>query len=393
MNQLKFLFYGFMAFILGGITFYTLTPYPTSTEQRVPEIDHEHKTAVKLTDEQTKRLNLKFSRAQEGSLIISLPLRGKIILHPDRLAHVFPKVAGIVQEATKNIGNEVKQGDTMAIIESSEMADIKANFRATLSKLKLAASVLDREKKLFQEKITPQSEFLNAKNIYEEAAISVQLARQRLKTFGISDEEIEKLSEDKDPDLRLYAIHAPIDGTVIMRHITQGEYVENKTMIYEIANLNTVWIEIGVFPKDIYHIRKGQIVSVINPINNKSAQAKIIYVSPIISDDTITAKAIAELDNTEKYWKPGTFIKVSTPTEKIQGQIIVPKTAIQGKSGKEFMFVKTSEGLEKRDIKVGKNNDTQVIVLSGLEKGEEYVINQTFLLRAELEKNSVEHED
>ncbi len=393
MNRLKFLFYGFMAFILGGITFYTVIPYPPPAEQPMTENEHEHETTVKLTDEQIQRLGLKFAHAEEGSLILSLSLRGKIILHPDRLAHVFPPVAGVAKAGTKNIGNEVKRGDVVAIIESSEMADIKANFRATLSKLKLAASVLDREEKLFQEKITPQGEFLNAKNAYEEAVINVQLAKQRLKTFGIGDDEIEKLLNDEDPDLRLYAIHAPIDGTVIMRHITQGEYIENTTMIYEIADLNTVWVEVGVFPKDIYNIRTGQVVTVVNPITQKTAQAKIIYVSPIISDETITAKAIAELDNSQRYWKPGTFIITTIPTERIKDQITVPKTAIQGTPGKEFMFVKTAEGIEKRNVKLGASNETQAIILTGLKKGEEYVTNQTFLLRAELEKDTVEHED
>ncbi|KAF3361660.1 putative cation efflux system membrane protein B [Chlamydiales bacterium STE3] len=391
----KILFYGLLTAFFGGAAVYTVIP---NKQHAPPEIEkteeaHTHETLLRFNDEQIRKMGITIAEAGSGKLAISLTTRGKIILHPDHLAHVIPKISGLARKAAKNIGNQVEAGELMAILESREMADIKANYLSALSRLRLTASVLDREERLYQERIAAQEELLNAKNQHEEALINVELALQKLKAFGIAEEEIEQLEEQINPDLRLYALNAPISGTVIMRHITQGEFIENTTIIYEIADLNKVWVEIGIFPKDIYRVRKGQVVEIIDPLDDKIAQAKMLYVSPIISDETIAAKAIAELDNPKGYWKPGAFVKINIPTERTSAPIVVPKEAIQGIPGKEFMFLVTPNGIEKKDVKLGISDGQNAAITSGLTMGDRYIANKTFLLKAELEKNSIEHDD
>ncbi len=361
-------------------------------EEHSHEETHEEENTLILTDEQIRQLGLSYQIAGPGELLLTLPVRGKIILHPDLLAHIIPKVSGIAREATKNIGNEVQRGEVMAVLESRDMADTKANFLAALSKNRLATSTLKREERLYREKISPEQDYLNAKNSFEESLINLQLARQNLKAFGLDDNEIDQLVKQTDPDLRLYTIRSPLDGTVIMRHITRGEYIENTSVIYEVADLSHVWVEIGIYPKDLFRVKPGQMVEISTPIENKQAQAKLIYVSPIVADETIAAKAVAELDNSQGLWRPGVFVKATIATDKISRPLIISKNAIQSSEGKDFVFIVTPKGFEKRFIKLGLSDHENAEILSGMLPGEKYVANKTFLLKAELGKSSAEHE-
>lgn len=367
------------------------------TEFLHPEHEEESQPAdeskIKLSQEQIKRFGIQIKQAGPGELHISLSTRGKIILHPDKLAHVIPKVAGIAAEAKKNIGDFVYQGEPLALLESRDMADIKAEYLAAREKEKLALSVFEREKKLCSKKIVSEEAYLQSQSAYKEARLNVQLAKNKLNLFGLEEKEITALANLHNPNLRLYEIHAPIEGTVIHRHITQGEFIDNTTAIYTIANLDKVWVEIGIYPKDLYKVKEGQQVEVIMPTSTASSQAKMIFLSPIIQNETITGKAIAELDNPEGTWRPGSFVKVNVAIENIKSPIVVPKDAVQCIDGTNCLFVKTADGFEKRAVHTGKSDDAKIEILSGINPGEPYAASQTFLLKADLGKNTMELED
>lgn len=356
------------------------------------EHGHREENIIPLSSEQIKDLGIQTKIAGPGQLSVTISTRGKIILHPDKLAHIIPKTSGVAKEARKNIGNPVKESEILAILESREMADIKASYLAAKEKEKLAFSLLDREKRLHEKKVSAEQDYLNAKSVYQEARINVQLAEQKLHAFGVENEEIKGLSNEHNPDLRLYDIRSPVNGIVIARHITKGEFIENNRTIYEIADLSTIWIEIGIYPKDLVRVKEGQMVDISRPTDGKTSQAKIIYLSPIIQDETITAKAVAEMENAMGNWRPGSFVKVKIATENVFAPIVISKGAIQEIDGKEFVFVKVLEGFEKRQAQLGISDTDSVEVLSGLNAGEEYASSKTFLLKADLSKKEVERE-
>lgn len=394
-----------LAILLSGIAawqFWSPTPPKndsTSSEiaeasphGQIDEHGHSEENIIPLSSDQIKDLGIQTKIAGPGQLSVTISTRGKIILHPDRLAHILPKISGVAKEALKNIGNHVKEGEILAVLESREMADIKASYLAAKEKESLALSLLDREKRLHEKKVSAEQDYLNAKSAYQEAKINVQLAEQKLHAFGIDDEEIKGLSNEHNPNLRIYDIRSPVDGIIIARHITKGEFIENTTTIYEVADLSTIWIEIGIYPKDLVRVKEGQMVDISRPIDGKISQAKIIYLSPIIQDETITAKAVAEMENSSGNWRPGSFVKVNIATENAYAPIVVPKEAIQEIEGKEFVFVRIPEGFEKRQAQIGVGDNENVEILSGLSAGEEYASSKTFLLKADLSKKEAEHE-
>lgn len=355
-------------------------------------MDHEEKKIV-LTDEQIQKMGLQILTAEKGEIFLTLSTRGKIIIDPDRLAHVIPNMPGIAKEAFKNIGNSVRKGEIIAILESEEMANLKAAYLAAISREKLALSILMREKKLYEKGVSAGEDFFKAENSFEEANINLQLAMHKLYALGIREEDIQNLADRHDTNLRIYKIYAPIDGIIIMRHITQGEYIENTATIYEIADLSHVWVELGVYPKDLHRLEVGQMVEVTDTNSNQTAEAKLIYISPMIGNETIAAKVVVLLDNPKNSWRPGSFVKVSIATGQISCPVLISKSAIQKMEGNDYAFVSTEKGFEKREVQLGKSDQYNVEVLSGILPGEKYVANHSFLLKAELNKELEGHDD
>lgn len=395
----------FTAFLIGGV--FWLSPWSSkikedeltaSEEAHDHGHDHNHdhnheESHIVMDEEQIQHLDISLREAGPGELFMTLATSGKIIIHPNCLVHILPKVSGVAKETKKNIGDHVKPGEVIAVLESRDMADLKAGYLAAVEKQNLAWMHFDRESRLYQKKISTEQEFLNAQSAYEEARISRQLATQKLKAFGLSDEEIANYPDQNAPNLCLYEIRSPMEGQIINRDITKGEMIENSTTIYEICNLSKVWLEIGIYPKDILKVSEGQTVEVTFPCEKLTSTAKIIYVSPIIQDETITAKAVAELANPEKKWRPGSFVKVNIATEKFTAPIVIPKEAVETIEGTNVVFIKTLEGFEKRVVKVGRSDDNNLEIVSGLNQGDVYAGSKTFLLKADLGKSSVEHED
>ena len=216
--KIKFIYAGVaLAILLCGIAawqFWSPTPLKqNNTASEIAEANphghtdehgHSEENIIPLSSDQIKDLGIQTKIAGPGQLSVTISTRGKIILHPDRLAHILPKISGVAKEARKNIGNHVKEGEILAVLESREMADIKASYLAAKEKESLALSLLDREKRLHEKKVSAEQDYLNAKSAYQEAKINVQLAEQKLHAFGIEDEEIKGLSNEHNPNLRIY---------------------------------------------------------------------------------------------------------------------------------------------------------------------------------------------
>lgn len=400
----KFFVYFFAFIILSALVGYAVNlKYPfmlngflseaIPKEPETPVEEEKKSDLIQLNDEQIVKLGLKTQEAGPKKLALILSTRGKIVVHPDNLAHVVTKMSGIAKEARKNIGEQVKAGEVVAILESQEMAEGKAELLTAISKEKHALSIYNREKNLYDKKISASQDYFKAEAGYQKAMIETQSAKQKLKSSGLDQAEIELLANEPNPELRMYEVHAPIDGVIISRDITQGEYIENSAKIYTIANLNSVWVEMGIYPQDLFKVKKGQLVKVALPTHDLTAEAKIIYLSPMIEDETFITKAIAELSNVDGKWLPGMFVNLDIATGEVSVPLASSKESIQTIDGQSCLFVRKPEGFEKRFVTLGQSDHDHVEIVSGLEPGEQCVASKAFLLKAEIGKDSIKDDD
>lgn len=352
--------------------------------------EHEEEDQVHLSDEQIQKEGIQIQPVKSGVLSSFLSARGKIVMHPDGVAHLSPKISGVAREAKKNVGDKVSEGEVLAVLECHDMGDVKAGYLTALEKEKLCNQIYESEKRLHDQRISPKQDFYNAKSALEEAKINVRLTKQKLCALGVSETEIKNLEENQNANFCSYEIRSPLNGTLINRHITIGENIKEGETVYEVADLSRVWVEIAIFPAEIASIKVGQIVKIIG--DDKETGAKIIYVSPVIEDASLNAKAIAEIKNPNGVWRPGTFVKVSVATDSFAAHLVIPKEALQQIEDESVVFVRNEEGFEKRPVKVGRSDEENVEILSGLKAGEKIATSKTFLLKADLGKNEAEHE-
>ncbi len=356
------------------------------------EDEHHHHDFVQFPHDQLKKHAIDTQTAGNGTLKQVVRAPAQIVMGSDSVSHILPKAPGIAIKTNKNLGEYVAVNELLATLESREMAETKAAYLIADKKEQLTAKTLQREKNLHAQMISATKDFNTAESEWEEAYIALELTRQKLHALGLDEAEVKELSRAAPNSLRVYEVRSPIAGRVISRHITLGEMVNAEQEIYVVADLAKVWAEISVFAQDRPFVKEGQTVTVTTADGIKAA-AKIVYLSPVIDQDTRTSTAMAEIDNTTGEWLPGTFAQAVLITENIPVALMIPKDAVQNIDGANAVFVAENDGFAVRAITTGQGDETHYEVLSGLEPGDTYASKNTFLLKAELQKDEAEHMD
>lgn len=348
--------------------------------------DEHGEEVVKLSAAEIEEFGIELSTAARGSLDQYAELPGEIVLNADRLAHVVPRVPGIVRKVSKSLGDSVKAGEVMAEIESRELAAAKATFLAAGERRKLAQARFDREERLWQKKVTSEQEYLDARQALAEARIEQNSAEQQLHALGFSDDYLKELPGHADVTYTRYQIRAPFAGTIIEKHLTLGESVGADAEIFTIADLSTVWVDINVYQKDLAKIRTGQKVAILIGHGIPATNGRIAWVGPLVGEETRTAKARVILSNPDGSLRPGLFVTAQVAIDSSAAGIVIPKSALQTFEERTVVFVQDEDGFEPVPVKTGRQNAVQVEILSGLEAGQTYVSKGAFTLKAQLGK-------
>lgn len=266
LQLIPFVFFLFIFFTFQPLAFAEEHEHGHDHEQQGEHNGHdEHEEdALKFSSSELQEFNIKLAQAHAGVINKTLDLTGEVIVAPERLYHVVPRVAGVVREVYKYLGDHVKANDLLAVLSSRDLADAKAQFVAADSLLKLANSNLQRETKLYKEKITAKRNYFIAKQAQAEMSIKRKAAKQRLLALGLSENSIRTLLQSKDKDLTLYELRAPAEGVIIEKHAVRGEVLATNTRSFTLADLSQVWVNLTVYQKDLARIQRGQSVLISN---------------------------------------------------------------------------------------------------------------------------------
>ena len=343
------------------------------------------KEIVRLSPEEMKEFGIELAVAETGSLDQQISLPGEIALNTDRTAHVVPVVAGIVREVRATLGDSVKAGDVLAVIESRELTDGKAAFLSAVEREVLAQTSFRREERLWEKKVSSEQEYLDARQALAETSIARKSAEQHLRALGFSDAELKDLREKPDTVLARFEVRAPLTGTVIEKHLTLGEHVKADAEVFTIADMSSVWADINVYQKDLINIRKGQKAVIEIGHGIPTASGTIGWIGHQVDETTRTAKARIILPNPDGSLRSGLFVTAKIAVGKAAG-IAVPKSAIQPFEGKTTIFVRMEDGFTPKPVAVGQQNEISAEILSGLAAGETYVSQGAFTLKAQLSK-------
>jgi len=362
-------------------TEHVTTPYAPDAHEGHSENEGQ---AIELTPEEISQIGLKTAVAGPGTVDIHINLTGEIKVNQDRMAHVVPRVEGVVTEVYKKLGDSVRAGEVIAVIESRELADAKASYLAAVESYEMTKVAFDREEKLWQEKISSEQDYLEKKQALTEAGIDRRAAEQKLHAIGFDESYLKNLPGESEQLLTGFEIKAPFEGTIIERHIVLGELVGTESAVYIVADLSSVWVDLQVYPKDLKYIKTGQQVVISADSEIPDAAGIISYVGPIVGTQSRTALARVELSNEAGVFRPGLFVTARVSVSETHVKVVVPKNAIQSLDGRKCVFIKDDHGFEPAFIEIGLENTTYVEVISGLTAGQEYVTKGAFALKSKI---------
>jgi len=325
--------------------------------------------------------------ASAGPIPISTILQfpGEIQINDDRTVHVVPRVSGVAEAVLVSTGQIVKKGQTLAVFSSQMISEQRSALQTAQKRLSLANTIYQREKTLWEQKITAEQDYLQALQSLREAEIAVDNAQQKLSAVGVILN-----NNSNSGSLNRFELRAPYDGLVVERNLSVGEAVKEDTPIFIISDLSTVWAEVHIPAKDLPHVRMGDKVTLRATAFEAQTTGTVAFIGALVGELTRMAKARIVLANPQGGWRPGLFVSVEVKAAEVQVPIAIETDALQTLGTQQVVFVRTDTGFKAHAVKLGLNDGKHVEVLEGLAAGVRYAAKGSYILKSELSKLTTE---
>ncbi len=319
----------------------------------------------------------------ESVATTGLPVTGTIAYDGNRVSHIGPWIDGRIVSLAADIGDRVDGGQTLAILESPEIGQLRADEYEAGVLAAIASENHQRELRLEEQGISSRKELLDAEAALRRAEAALVSARQRLQVLGAGPGEGGR-----------YALTAPFAGVVVTRQASLGEMVNPAARLFTVANLDRLWIDLDIYERDLARVAPGQPVDVTTAAYpGRAFPGRITHVGDIVDATKRAVGARVEIDNADGALKPGMF---ATALIRIDGSaavsVAVPIAAVQEVEGRSVVFVLGREAGEFRahPIEVGEAIEGgRVMVLSGLDPSDPVVTTGAFALRSELARSEI----
>jgi cobalt-zinc-cadmium efflux system membrane fusion protein len=294
---------------------------------------------------------------------------------PAHLIKVSPPLSGLVNQLKVELGQRVKSGQGLVIIDSPDLGTAYSDYDRAKVLLALAQKSRDRERGLEKIGGAALKDLQQAETDYVTAQVEYQRATAHLKQIGVDDPD----APDKSQTV---TVTAPMDGSVIDLQVAAGEYWNDPTVaLMTIADLSTIWVTASVPEKDTSLVVKGQSVDVVFPAYpGEVFKGEVLFVSDVLDPDTRRTKVRIAFQNPGTRLRPGMFANVSFYAP-VQSQPVVPASALVLKDDENQVFVETAPWtFEVRDVDIGFQQGDQVVLTSGVKPGERVVVRGGVLL-------------
>lgn len=309
----------------------------------------------------------------------ALELTGEVAFDDRRVAHVSPRVGGVVREAFVTLGDRVERGDRLVSMDSLELGRLRSRYLQARARLDLAQKNSDRERRLHERRIASGREKLQAEVAHQEARIELASAREQLRLLGLPG-----------GGGGATALRSPISGRVVDMHAVSGERVSPDRSVITVADLSEVWVWADLYERDLGALlaasnERGLSATVeVAAFPGRRFEGEVGYVGALMEESTRTVKVRVELDNTDELLRPGMFAEVSIELGE-SAAVLVPDDAVMRSEGRSFVFVRVGPRLFlRRDVVARPAGGGLVALLEGVDEGEEVVVRGAFLLKSDV---------
>ncbi len=308
-----------VGFIVKPAFFYAL--FSAQENSHNPDTAHAHEEfqhesdegRVTLSQEAIEKNAIKIETAKPEVLKITLSVMGKIVPNEEATVFISPRFPGVVKGVYKRLGDYVRKGETLAVIESNE-------------------------------------------------------------------------------SLQNYTIKSEIEGRVIKRDINLGMYLSGQESVFVISDLSSVWADFNIYRHDLSQVNIGDPVTVTSLDGSLNQESVISYISPIGNESTQSVVARAVLKNPKESWRPGLFISGEITVDTPRVKVAIKDSALQTFKDLDVVFLAKGNVFEIAPVKIGRRDKEWVEIVSGLSDGDMYVSENSYILKADLEKSGASHD-
>ncbi|MBI1822398.1 MAG: efflux RND transporter periplasmic adaptor subunit [Nitrospirae bacterium] len=354
----------FLLILVGG-SFY----FSSSSMENMPEEGKksgvETGMPVQISPEKRQMIGVKTGLVEKRSLDTIIHAAGTVDYNEKKISQIQLRVSGWIKELYVNsTGQQINKGEPLFQLYSPDLFATKQEYllaKETFSRIKESPMI----------------------HVREGVQSQIESARARLLLWNLTEEQIDRLDEEEDmkPETVLYS---PVKGFVTKKAAVKGQYVTPEMVLYEIADISSVWVYADIYESDLGYIQQNQQVMIsFTAYPDKTFSGKIIYISPNLSPETRTVKARIELPNPGLLLKPGMYGDVDIHI-KIPKRLVVPVEAVIDSGMRQLAFLDRGNGIfEPREVKLGAHHEGYIEVVSGLKEGDPIVTSATFLIDSE----------
>ncbi len=373
-----------------------------------------HSDEVKLTPDAIRDNGIQVSKAVKQPLVTSLVAPARVSFNLDAMAHVGSVVKGRVVGLKSRVGDTVKQGDEMLVVESPELGQTQSEYLRRRQAVAVAELNVDPTKQAFEraQKLYNESQGIALGEVqkreaeYRSATANVMTAKAELSAaentlhlLGITQTDVQKLVESNEINPR-FSIRAPINGQVVEREVTLGELVSpEKEKLLVLADTSNYWVLADVPEARLSEVGVGSRARIeVAALRNNTFEGIVSLVSSTVDPQTRSARLRIEVSNGHTSLKPGMFARAIVWTNVVDGAepvLVIPDEAVQTVEGGPSVFVPVigeANTFKRVSVKVGKSVGGLLPVYDGLKEGDDVVVSGSFILKAEIGKSEAGHE-
>ncbi len=312
----------------------------------------------------------------------TIDLTGSFTFVPTRVSHIGPRMEGRISRVKVEVGDEVKAGQTLAILDSPELSAAQAAWFRSAVVRDVNRRNYERVERLFTTGIISERRRLEAEGELRKSESELAAAERTLSAHG---------AEPDSAASGLFVLRSPLSGVVVDKHATIGEVVGPDAILFTVGDPNLLWIILDVYEADLSRVRVGApVVLTTEAYPGRSFDGRTAYVAAVVDTTSRTVKVRVEIPNPGRVLKPGMFARARLVLADDAPLLGVPEAAIQTVGGVSAVFRPEGERRYRvQPVVIGRTRaGGWVEVLDGLSPGDSVVVRGSFALKSELERES-----
>lgn len=357
------------------------TPDETVAEQQDPNV-------VELTPILQSQAKIAAVGKAEIREVLRVP--GSIQVDDQRVARIGASVTGRITDINAMLGQDVRQGEVLATLNSTELAQNQLLYIKAAQQIALQTKAVERARLLLEADVIGAAELQRREAELSAAQADLYTAKEQLQVLGMSEKAIAQIA--RSGQIRSYSnVDARLSGTVISRKVNLGQVVQPAEELFIVADLSRVWAVAEVPEQQVELVQEGEDVEIEIPaLSNRKFTGKLIFVGDVVNPLTRTVTVRTDLENSDEAIKPDMLVSMLVQS-KLTQQLAVPRPAVVRENDCDYVYVEIGPNkFRLREVELGTEYREMAVVVSGLDEGEKIIVDGAFHVNNERKRKELE---